>query len=226
MLSGTIELTPGKGVNLQLAGVSDRLLAVLSPNYQPISFLVDLSETQIQGYRQGERLLVDVESLPVGLIRDFAPMTGVNLSERILSYPVAGNLTGKFTLNLKGFEIYANNIAIANPVVGSFKGEKFTSNLQYTKGRFILTEGKFQQGTSQYLLEGSYITTQDSPQFMAKVEVQQGQIQDILATLQIFELSDLVRGINPPTYGNPKDCKYFHVGFVQECSVTQPTRRQ
>jgi translocation and assembly module TamB len=224
VLSGTIKVTPGKGVNLQLAGVSDRLLAVLSPNYQPISFLVDLSATQVQGYRQGERLLVDVESLPVGLIRDFAPMAGVNLSERILSYPVSGNLTGKFTFNLKGFEIYANNIAIANPVVGSFKGEKFTSNLQYTKGKFILTEGKFQQGISQYLLEGSYITTKDSPEFMAKVEVQQGQIQDILATLQIFELSDLVRGINPPTYGNAEDLQAFSVG-LPEASILNQLRR-
>jgi len=39
------------GVNLQLAGVQDRISLVLSPTYQPVSFFVRRDEAVITGQR-------------------------------------------------------------------------------------------------------------------------------------------------------------------------------
>jgi len=38
VLSGELSVLPRQGVNLQLAGVQDRISLVLSPTYQPVSF--------------------------------------------------------------------------------------------------------------------------------------------------------------------------------------------
>ena len=205
VLGGTLKGLPEEGINLQLKGSSDRIELALTPDYQPISFSIQLDQMSASGSRQGERLLVEANKIQIGLLKDIALKQQVSLPEAVPPQLISGELSGNFFLNLNTYEFSGNNLAIANPRFGSLKGERLTGNLQYFGGRFILTKGQFQQGNSQYQLDGSLIPTEDGPQFQAQVEIARGQIQDILETLQYFELSDFARGFSAPTYSTAAD---------------------
>ncbi|MGK7875461.1 MAG: translocation/assembly module TamB domain-containing protein [Xenococcaceae cyanobacterium] len=212
VLAGTIRVIPGEQVNLQLGGgfqaepgKGDRIGLALDSNYQPVSFFVQLGEIVARGHREEELLQVDVENFPIGLVKDFARLNNVPVPEAVITQPLSGELSGNFALNLENFQVYGNNVAIANPVFGSLKGDRFTGNFQYADGDFALALGQFQINNSEYLLDGSLIQTKDGPQFQAQVQVARGQIQDILVSLQIFEFSDFGRGFRAPTYGSAAD---------------------
>ncbi len=55
------------------------------------------------------------------------------------------------------------------------------------------------------------------PLFEAEAEIIDGEMQDLLAALQIFEFQDLRRGLTPPTYNNSQDL------YLEPNQPNQPT---
>ena len=202
-LRGTVQVSPQAGVDLNLAGTSDRLRLNLSADNQPQAFSVKIAETVVNGDRQGERLRLTTENVPIASLKDLANTLNAPLPDAVAAQTLSGELSGDFTLNPATLAM-DGEIEIATPVIGRLKGDRFTGNVAYANDQLTLRDGLFQQGESRYRLDGRLDQATD-PQFQARVNVEQGQVQDILETLEIFELSDLSRGFKAPQYGNSAD---------------------
>jgi len=57
------------------------------------------------------------------------------------------------------------------------------------------------------------------PLFEAEAEIIDGEMQDLLAALQIFEFQDLRRGLTPPTYNNSQD---LYLGPTNQSELSNP----
>ena len=204
MLAGTLQVTPQAGVDLNLAGTSDRLRLNLSADNQPQEFSIKFDETVVNGFSQGERLRLTTENVPIASLKDLANALNAPLPDAVATQTIAGELSGDFTLNPATLAV-DGEIAIAQPAIGRLKGDRFTGNVAYANNQLILRKGLFLQGESRYRLDGRFDQSTGEPQFQAQVNVDQGQVQDILETLEIFELSDLSRGLKAAQYGNSAD---------------------
>lgn len=201
VLKGTIAIVPQEGVNLDLAGNNDTVRLTLDSQYQPTTFAVRLDDMTATGSRRNGELIVQANDIGVGTIKDFAIAMGVSIPESIAAQPISGDLSGTFIYDLKTADVAGSDIAIANPRFGTLKGDRLTADFRYREGDFILSQGLFQSDRSQYSLQGSVTQSPQGPRLYAKVDVAEGQIQDVLTTLQIFELSDFSRGLGtPPDY--------------------------
>ena len=203
-LTGTVQVSPQAGVDLNLAGTSDRLRLNLSADNQPQSFSIKFDQTVVNGSSQGERLRLTTENVPIASLKDLANALNAPLPEAVAAQRLSGELSGDFTLNPATLAV-DGEIAIAQPAIGRLKGDRFTGNVTYANDQLALRDGLFQQGESRYRLDGRLDQATDAPQFQARVNVAQGQVQDILETLEIFELADLSRGLKAPQYGNSAD---------------------
>ena len=204
-LTGTVKGIPEEGIKLNLAGREDQIELTLDRNYQPASFNVELDRMSVSGIRQNEQLQIEANNLQVGLFPEIAKASQIALPQTVLSQKLSGDLSGNFVFNLKTSELSGEQIAIANPHFGNLKGDRLTGNFRYLNSNFTLKNAQFQKNESQYLLNGSLTNTQRGPQWQAEIAVSQGQIQDVLETLQIFELSDFARGLEPPAYDKAID---------------------
>ncbi|MBD1878456.1 translocation/assembly module TamB [Coleofasciculus sp. FACHB-T130] len=216
ILTGQINLVPGQPSSVELAGnQQDRISLVLSPSYQPVSFLVKRDEVLAQGNREGDLLVVDVQNVPLKLLKDLAPQNALaSLPPAIASQPIEGKLSGDFILNLANFNVAGNDVAIAQPVLGTIKGDLLTiGSFRYANGTATLDGGEFRQGESLYALAGSVTQTSSGPELKGSLKVAQGKIQNVLPLLQIFDLQDLARGGQPPTYASAAEVKPQPVGL-------------
>ena len=64
-----------------------------------------------------------------------------------------------------------------------------------------ISKGEFFKGESSYIVAGTVTQIGEAPQIKGKLKVKQGKIQDVLTALQIYELQDIQRGLEEPTYG-------------------------
>jgi translocation and assembly module TamB len=117
----------------------------------------------------------------------------------------------------------SGQIAIAQPAIGYIKGDSFQAEFSYANGSASLTNGLFRQGSGQYLISGN-VKTGANPQFEGKVNVQQGNLQQVLAALQYFNLGDLARGLKPPVYGDSGDVQTVAVGEPEAPLIIQLRR--
>jgi translocation and assembly module TamB len=219
VLQGQVKVASKQGVNLQLAGDTDRIELALAPNYRPLSFLVKLDEASAVGKSQGDRLLVSTQNIPLNLITDFAP-----LPEAVASRQIGGNLSGEFDINLANLNISGTNVAIAKPSIRTLIGDSLTGNFSYTGKTATFNDIEFQRGNSRYLLGGSVNLAGNDPQFQAKVQIPQGRIQDVLTALQISELEDLTSGFGNRNYGSASDIPSLTAG-IPESSLLDRIRR-
>ena len=218
VLSGNFSILPGQGVNLQLAGVQDRIELVLSPTYRPVSFFVRRDEAVITGRSRGDVLLVKSENLPISIFKTIAPLPAA-----IASQPVSGELSGNLAINLNTFAV-DGNVAIARPAFGTIKGDSFVGQLGYANGVATLTGGEFTQGESRYALAGGISQSPNGPQFQGKVKITQGQVENVLTALQFYELQDFRRGLQPPTYARASAVRPVPVGLPSAPLLTQLRR--
>ncbi len=209
LLAGTVSAVPGQGVNLQLNGTQDRIIVALSSDYRPVSFDIQAQGAIATGTRQGDELVVKVAQFPIDLLKQLAP-----LPPAIAAQPVSGRLSGDLALNVKTFGA-SGNVAIANPIFGTLRGDSFTGSLQYANGVVSLKDGEFRKGDNQYLFSGSLTQTPKGPQFQAQLQVAQGELQDILVALQLFDITDLTRGFNVPTYSNAANVAIVQAGLPE-----------
>jgi|GEM_PF-1552955 translocation and assembly module TamB len=64
------------------------------------------------------------------------------------------------------------------------------------------------------------VTPETPPQFTVNIEIPNGQLQEVLTTLELYELNDLSRGITPPRYTSAEAVEPVAVGFPSDQSVT------
>jgi translocation and assembly module TamB len=217
VLTGDVQVVPGRGVELELTGTQDRIAFNLDPNYRPTSFLIQQDQALAIGQSQGENLLVNVENFPLAALNLSSPNPAFGPG------PVAGLLTGDFQIN-QARSIFVGDVAIAQPAIGRIKGDRFVGQLRYANGVTTLTNSEFTLNESRYALAGSFTQTRKGPEFQGQVNITQGQIQDVLTALQFFDLQDFSRGLQPPTYARANQLKTVPVGIPEASLLTQLRR--
>jgi len=222
VLAGSVNADAGKSVDLRLAGASDKIEVALNQSFLPTSFLIQRGESVASGKTQGETLRVNLSDFPLAAL-NLAPGKEAGLG------PITGTVSGQ--VNVPGWKMPLNpatlqasgQIAIAQPAIGYIKGDSFQAEFSYANGSASLTNGLFRQGSGQYLISGN-LKTGANPQFEGKVNVQQGNLQQILAALQYFNLGDLARGLKPPVYGDSGDVQTVAVGEPEAPLIEQLRR--
>lgn len=222
LITGSVSLVPGEEVTAQLAGEEDKIELALTADYQPLSFDIRLKDSlenreepiliAATGQREGEELIVNTTNFPIAWLKDFAP-----LPAEIASQPFAGLLSSEnLTVNLNNFN-FEGEIAIADPIFGTLRGEQFKGEFEYADGELMLKDGQFLKGDNTYLLSADFQPTAKGPELFAQLEVPQGELQDLLVALQIFEIADLTRGAVLPQYDQAADVsEVAQVGLSQE----------
>ncbi|MBD2341325.1 translocation/assembly module TamB domain-containing protein [Calothrix sp. FACHB-156] len=218
VLSGNIQTVQGKGTSLDVAGQSDRITVNLDAKNRPQSFLVNWQQASASGQVQGDSLAMSLNNFPLQVLNLSLPA-----NTRLGQSPLAGALTGNLQINQQTLAT-AGNIAIANPTVGRIKGESLTAQFRYGNGTANITDSAFVKGKSRYAFTGNVSNSGKTPQIQGKLNVSEGNVQDVLTALQVFELQDIRSGMSPPAYGTAADLATVPQGLPNQSLSTQIER--
>jgi translocation and assembly module TamB len=184
-LEGKVNFNANQGANIDLRGNRDRIVANLDQSFRPIDFNVNLGEATARGRRldnNPNRLQVVVNNLPLPLVASF---TGQN----DLSGKVSSNLIADFSNNPKA----NGEVIIERPRFGRFIAERAIAKVTYADGVFSLRDGNLtvRQGesTNEYKFNLTYSPALDDS-LAGAVEIAQGRMQDVFATLQWANIVD------------------------------------
>jgi translocation and assembly module TamB len=218
LLTGNIALVQGSGLNLDLAGKRDRLAFNLDTNNRPQSFLVQWQDALATGQAQKDDWAIKVANFPLKVLNLNLPV-----KTALGSGAVSGLLTGDIQVNQQ--TLAANgNLAIANPEIGRIKGDRFSTQFRYNNGTANFANSEFVKGNSRYAFAGNIRQTATVPQIQGKINIAQGNIQDVLTAAQIFEIQDLQRGLTAPNYGTAADLTTKPQGLPQQTLLAQIQR--
>ncbi|WP_009633884.1 translocation/assembly module TamB domain-containing protein [Synechocystis sp. PCC 7509] len=217
VLTGNLQVATSSGVNLEVKGNSDRIALNLDTNYFPNSFTLQRDRAVATGRTSGENLLVNIENFPLAILKLRLPNTVLG------SEPVAGLLTGDFTINKQTFAV-AGNVAISQPVLGRLKGEEFTGGFAYNNGAVSLTDARFKIGESLYAATGSYApNASGAPEVKGQLKVTKGKVTDAIAAFQLISLQNS-QGEVSPTPGGANSLNTEPVGLPGATLLAQLRR--
>ncbi len=216
VLRGNLRLVPTQGVSLNVAGGGDRIALALNPNYKPISLDVKRGDATVIGTARGNIFSVAVKQLPL----DGLTIPGVALAR---FGKLGGQLTGNLNIDTDRLQVIDGALAVANPHVGAFQGEQVQTRFVNNGNVIRFAETTLQKGTSRYTLAGN-LDLRSSPRFEGKVAIAQGNLEDVLKTLQVFRLEDFSRVLEAPTYGKASDVDPIAVGLPQAPLLDQLRR--
>ncbi|MDB9374738.1 translocation/assembly module TamB domain-containing protein [Nodularia sphaerocarpa] len=218
LLTGNIRSATNQGFNLNLTGNRDRIALNLDAQNRPQSFLVQREEAFATGQAQGDDLAIKVANFPLQIL-NLTPPPDLRLG----GGTVAGLLSGDVLVNQQTLAA-TGNLAIASPEIGRITGDRLAAQFRYNDRKTTLTSSEFVKGDSRYTFAGNFGQTPQGPQFQGKLNVNQGNIQDVLTVAQIFELQDFQRGATPPTYGTATDLATTSRGLPEQPLLTQLKR--
>ncbi|MDJ0616009.1 MAG: translocation/assembly module TamB domain-containing protein [Calothrix sp. MO_192.B10] len=205
-LTGNLQSQPGGGLNLDVASPENKIALNLDPNGNPQTFDIKWNQTIASGNTRGNNLAVKVQNLPLEKLNlELPPQTPLGKGV------VTGKLNGDFLVNQQTWAT-EGELAIANPKLGTIEGDRLQAQFNYTNGKTTLTSSEFIKGKSRYAFAGNITQTPGIPQVQGKLNINGGQIQDVLAALQLFDIQDLQRGMATPIYGKADDLKTQPVG--------------
>lgn len=202
-LEGKIVAKTNEGINLNLRekrNKGDVIKISLNSEYQPQDINIQVENTAITGLNQNDIFSLSLENLSLGKVAQpflsLLPSSVKNLD---------GKISAKVNINLNNYNFIAPEITIQNPVIGKFKGDSITSNLTYSQGKLNINQGKITKKNSNYLFAGEIYPLAKNPQFQANFNVESGNIQDLLESVEVFNWADLKKGITAANYGTAKD---------------------
>jgi translocation and assembly module TamB len=219
VLTGSVQNRQGSGLQLNIAGKQDQIAVNLNANNRPESFLIKRGETYANGQSQGDILALNVNQFPLQLLKLPLPV-----NRYLGSGKIAGEFTGNVRVDQKNFATASGNIAVINPEIGRLKGDRLVANFSYNGDQLIINQGEFLKGESSYTVAGSVNKITVAPEIEGKLNIKQGKIQDILTALQIYELQDLQRNLEEPTYGKASQLETTAVGLPNQPLLTQIRR--
>ncbi|MEH2329404.1 translocation/assembly module TamB domain-containing protein [Nostoc sp.] len=233
LLTGNIDSVQGRGLSLNLVGNSvdplakplvekgllgrDRLSFNLDANNRPKSFLVKWQQASATGNVQGNDWALKLANFPLQILNLTPPPI-----TRLGAGKIAGLLTGDLLFNQQTLAA-TGNLAIANPQIGRVEGDRLAAQFRYGDGKATLTSSEFVKGKSRYALVGTFAQSAKGPQLQGKLNVNQGEIQDVLAVAQVFDLQNLPGG-SAEIYGTAADLTTNPQGTPNEPLFTQIQR--
>lgn len=214
ILTGDFRYQPSQGLNLDVQGQQDQLTLITNANNRPQSFQVQLGEAIARGQSQRpDQIQVDLANFPIAAL-DLPSLANLG--------PVQGRLNANLDVDLAQ-NTAVGEVAIAQPQVGYIQAERFSGNLRYTDGVARLSGGELRLGDSLLLLQGQF-QPGPTPIFQASIDLEQTDLQDILTALQVFDLEDLGRGLQPPEFARADALETADVGLASAPLLTQLRR--
>ncbi|MEB3291396.1 MAG: translocation/assembly module TamB domain-containing protein [Leptolyngbya sp.] len=232
-MTGPVVYDQRQGFTVDLRGPSqretgDRLFASSQQPPYDLKFTLRSGPTLADGYLEGPDLYATVAHLPLDDLR--LPQGGLEgigtISGTVESAVISGNwqepsLQATFDILNPGIGYLTLGTAQAIPQAGdpsptdanggqpvtelSVRYGRLQGTLRYANQLISLTGGELvtDQADSRYLLSGSY-ALDGSQRINGNLEVRDAEIQDLLTTLKIFELSDFRPNLlKPPTWYQP-----------------------
>ena len=193
-LSGTVRVDANSGVNLDLraSGKNQHIQLDLNPNLLPQFFSLQNQDLVVIGKGKQEIVQAEVTNFPLELLKIIAIKSpDLEIPENIAVQPLIGKLSGNITSNLDTLDTVGENLEITSPAFGRIAGNKLTGNFNYTNNSLAIQDVEFRQGKSIYQLTGNIVPQENDLNLSGTVSVKQGEIQDVLVALEIFELRDL-----------------------------------
>lgn len=250
ILAGGINAQLGEGVNLALAGQQDKIELVLDEQYLPVSFLVQRGEIIAKGTPQGNDLKVDVQQFPLAVLgiaplaaQGLGSLQGTTFADLIVSdlstldpnridvvgtigieNPALGHLKAKqFNIDLRlkdGDADFSNGVLqLAKLEDGEIlPGETEVRISANADVQDMLVDQ--QSGVPLFFQPEAELNPDAPSQFDIRIEIPQGELQEVLTTLQWYQLEDISRGIQPLDDYSAADVETVAVGFPQDQSVT------
>ncbi len=218
-LQGKVRVAPNLGVNLALTDSTNEQQIVLNldRNFLPQAFTFTHDNILVEGTGKQEIIQVKVSDFPLELLKTIAIKSpDLEIPPNYAVQPLSGKLSGDFTSNLYNLNTSGKNLVITSPILGKIKGNQIVGNFQYGEGYLAVQDVQFQQGTSSYQLKGNLVQKNGDIEIDGDLSVEQGQIQDVLVALEIFELTDFGKPLGDRNYAKSQDL------YTQSSSTSNP----
>jgi translocation and assembly module TamB len=228
--------------------VSDRLAVNLNEQNQPIALNIRRGAFSATGQAQGELFNLAVAALPLGELAGLGlplPELGGTLSGNLVLNPTRRELPsaivtiqqaaiGQFPSAFRSEQIQAKlsyvngvargTVAMQQPRLGTVITNDVQTNFVYANSVLRVADLVLQKGDSRFTIAGLVDLRQPTPQVSGTLDVAQGRIEDVLGALQIFRLTDFLRGPNLPTYASAKAIGIPAVGAPGASDVSLKTQ--
>ncbi|MGB6016850.1 MAG: hypothetical protein WBG32_19105, partial [Nodosilinea sp.] len=233
-LSGPIAYTQGGPLAVDLTGGGDRVYVATAQgdgpqgpvsNQRDLTFEVRGGEALAEGYTQAGTLYATIENLPIGDLRlpqagtsGIGTFDGLITSAEIVADLRQSTLRASFDVqdpSISYIRLPSENTLVAlDPEAPEMPPEMPIETTRYARlqGNITFADNVFglagvtlesASGASRYLASGTY-TLGDTPQINGELVVENGQIQELLQTLLIFELADFRPNLlSPPDWFRP-----------------------
>jgi translocation and assembly module TamB len=191
-LAGKLDFDLRQGLGFDLRGNRDRIAARLDSRFQPIDFSLRLGEATATGNRVGEngnRLNVTVKDVPLALVASVLGQDNVD-----------GKLSSQLVVDYGNNPSAVGEVAVERPRFGRVLADRLVAKVLYSNGTLEVKDGRLQvkgTGLTEYKFSLAYNPAIDQ-ELRGQVDIEQGKIQDILATLQWADFNDVARGITLP----------------------------
>jgi translocation and assembly module TamB len=215
-LKGNLTASKNQGMNLSLnaSANQDKLLLQFDSNYKPQNIDIQTQNTVIQGKTEEENLAIKVQNIPLDqVIQPWLTYFPESVKQ------VDGNLSGDVNLALDNYQLQKASFVINKPKINHLQGDILATELTYNAGKFTLNKGNLTHQKNQYHFTGELQPFTDNPQLRANVEIKEGDIQNLLASLQFFEFSDIPKGFQAKEYSKAKDLYSSVNGLPTETKI-------
>ncbi|MGI8934298.1 MAG: translocation/assembly module TamB domain-containing protein [Phormidesmis sp.] len=204
LLTGSVAYSSDSGLALDVAGGSDRIALNLRPSGPQgtlastgstpnLDFDIDWRDTFARGQTQGELLNVQAGNFPLSVL-NFPAGGAADIGQ------LRGTLTtADLAINL-GNQTLEGDFAIDQLGLGYINAGQLTGQIRYADSLATLTSGALTIGDNLYDLSGRLALGGGAPVYSANITTQQGDVQNLLTALSIYQLEDLRRGLTPPDW--------------------------
>ena len=191
ILEGKLNFDGKQGLNVDLRGNRDRITARLDNVFRPISFNLNLGEATAIGNRldnNPRRLQVAIANLPLPLIASF---TGQN--------DISGKLSSNLVVDFTNSPTAIGEVKVDRPRFGRVIAESAVAKIAYANGILDIKDGNLiirqSDSTNEYKFRLTYNPNIDEL-ITGAVNITQGRVQDVFATLQWTNIVDVNQVFN------------------------------
>lgn len=238
LLTGPVNVDLARGVDVNLQGTQDVIQVAYSFGQRNLDFTVRADDALATGRTRNNIFTADITNfplsvlnLPPGGVANLGTVRGTVESAQITADLNKPTLVSQFAINDPGIGyIGFRGDTLRQSDRSSVSASRLEGQFSYANGVASLTNTRLTAKDSTYLLTGRYSQTGD-PELMGQVTIERGEVQDILAALQIFELSDFGRGLKKPEWFrrySPEELDallaVFPAGQSQASLITQMRR--
>jgi translocation and assembly module TamB len=207
-IAGKIDSVQGKGLELQLVGNSDRLELNLNGRNELVSFDIRQGEKILRGTGEGTTVNLEVDKIPLTLVRNFAVANKMPVPPTVTEQQIGGDLAGNFIFrgdNPNKLAVDGDNLVVTQPVLGKIKADRLTGNFQYIDGDLVLRQVELAKGNITSQIEGSIKQTSSGALLDGNLALRSIPVQEVLETLEIFELSDFAKVFQEREFAKAED---------------------